>query len=380
MQSTDVPTQQRFCRSWLLVLAGLGGIMLLSGFYWLKLDVLVPGEGLIEAKNLQTIYAPRGARLETVSVRPSDRVRSGDLLATLVDPDLNLRLQQLDAELLTAREEVRRAEHALREFELTEGGMSYMGAKRSLDLHAEEDRVLGKVVDIHKSLSEMGLVGELELLELELRRISARRGLLEDQIWLQLAERGQVELLREQKVGAVENAVARRISLEGLRAALREERARLEIRASENARVTDVLRRDKGEWLEAGDVILRLAVPEDGYRVRLRVRDRNVDLIREGMPVRLESRVYTSSLEGYTYGAVELVITDPVSREPDGFEVWVELTEWPVEPVTGSRLDAKILLEKQGVLQWLFRQSVRDGESRRSGDADIQAEWNGHGS
>lgn len=344
----------------------MGVLMLLSGFYWLKLDILIRGEGLIEAKNLQPLYAPRGARLEVISVRPGDEVRAGDLVAELSDPDLRLRLQELETDLQLAREAVQRAADELREFDLTEGGTAYMRAERSLALHTEEDRVLGQIVDIHKSLSEMGLVGELELLELELRRISARRGLLEDRMWLQLAERGQVELSRERKTREVENAEARLALLEKQRASLKSELARLEIRAPVDARVTDVLHWQPGEWLQTGDTILRLAVPDDGYRVRLRVQDRNVDLLRPGMPVRMESRVYTSSLEGYTFGTVERLVADPLSREADGFEVWVELTEWPVEPVMGSRLDAEILLEKQGVMEWMFRQSVRDAGRHRS--------------
>jgi multidrug resistance efflux pump len=337
-------------------------------------------EGVIEAKNRLPVYAPREARLETVSVEPGDEVRAGDPLAELVDPDLSLQLQQLEADLLFAREDVQRAEHALREFDLTDGGLDYMGAERSLTLHTEEDRVLGKIVDIHKSLSEMGLVGELELLELELRRISARRGLLEDRMWLQLAEQGQVDLLRERKAQDLENAQVRLDLLETKRETLKSELARLDIRAPMDAQVTDVIHREGGGWLEAGDPILRLAVPEDGYRVRVRVQDRNVDLIRKGMPVRMESRVYTSSLEGYTYGTVERVVTDPLSRDPDGFEVWVELTEWPVEPVLGSRLDVEILLEKQGVLQWMFRQSSRKEGSRRSKNVEKQAAGEQNGS
>lgn len=353
--------------------------MLVSGFYWLKLDIIVQGEGVIEAKNLKPVYAPREARLETVSVHPGDEVKSGDLLVVLEDPDLSLKLQQLEAELLLARERERHADYALREFDLTEGGMVYMGAERSLSLHAEEDRVLGQIVDIHTSLSEMGLVGELELLELELRRISARRGLLEDRMWLQLSERGQVEMLREKRVQEVENARAGLDLLEQQRALLKSEMARLEIRAPMDARVTDVVHRQSGEWLEAGATILRLAAPEDGYRVRLRVQDRNVDLIRKGMPVRMESRVYTSSLEGYMYGTVERRIADPLSRDPAGFEVWIELTEWPVEPVMGSRLDAEILLEKQGVFAWMFRKSVRGTDPRPGEHKEKSATGDPHG-
>ncbi|MCH8528633.1 MAG: hypothetical protein LAT79_16005 [Kiritimatiellae bacterium] len=124
--------------------------------------------------------------------------------------------------------------------------------------------------------------------------------------------------------------------------------------------MTRVFVRDVGERVERGMLLAGVADVSAGYEARVFVGDRNVDLIRVGSPVRLETPVFSSMAEGYIRGTVSGMVMDADASPGSGFEVVVALEEWPVEPVIGSRVSAEIILQRQGVAGLLVRKPDRD--------------------
>jgi len=379
MRSSDsIPTS--FSGRHLLKASALIGIlMLVTGLYWMNLEVIIPGDGRVEAKTTCPLYAPRTARLESILVQPGDEVNEGELLVVFSDEALESRILEKEAEIAGLRHEKELISLEIGELNLVAGGLSYQLAKVSAPLLETEDDLLDRIHVIHRELSEIGLVGELELLELEARRLRTQRDkhreLAEIELWDQGWLENQLKQARARKARVAELGD----QLEKQVAHLRSEQERLTLYAPFPGVVSDVQSRFPGKWLAAGDPVLTLVRPGDGYQVRMWVEDRNIDLVKAGIPVRLEPRVYTASIEGYVYGEVSRVILDPDLRESRGFEVWVDLHEWPVEPVIGSVVFAEIRLEKQGVLAWLFRRPLRE-PSASSVRETVLAEEQAHGS
>jgi len=74
--------------------------------------------------------------------------------------------------------------------------------------------------------------------------------------------------------------------------------------------------------------------------------------------------VFAASSEGYMHGRVLSAITDADSPEAGGFEVLVALERWPVEPVVGSRVNAEILLRKQGFSSLVGQRPLRESQGK----------------
>ena len=71
-------------------------------------SLVVPGQ--VVSRQQAAIHAARAGRLVAVRVRPGDRVRAGQLLARLDEHELLAQLQQAQAELASAREDIAHAE------------------------------------------------------------------------------------------------------------------------------------------------------------------------------------------------------------------------------------------------------------------------------
>lgn len=362
---TDSKKQPLSMRSgWIVCVAVLGALMLTSGLFFMRFDMTVSGQGIVEAKTTHRLFSPREAWLERVEVEPGREVAPGEVLLRLRDEGLEREILLVREALLASRAESRRAALLLRELEVTQGGAEALRAPRALEYHARRAEVLDELREMYQALLEKGSASRMEILGLEGQRVNARLEALRDETLMGYYQSGALEMLREQHQLTLDLAEERSALLEERLEVLREERSRLRVTAPVAGRVTDVYTRDPGMALSRGDPLLALADPRDGYWLRLTVHDRNVDLIRPGQSVRLDSRVYPSAAEGYAHGEVLNVVTDTRASEAGGFEVWVAFTSWPVEPVIGSRVSADILLRRQGVLSLLVprasRQNPRD--------------------
>ncbi len=346
---------------WLRAIALLGALMLLTGLFWIRFDVVIEAAGVVEAKQSVRLLAPRDARVEAVHAKPGQTVQAGDPLLRLRDESLEREILDLRQSIAAARLEADLAESRERELALTGGGPEARAAAESLALVREKEKLLAEIAGIYESLVDAGAVSRMERLSLAARRLDTRGEGLRDEILVKLAAEGLPELLRERERLLAAAATLRAARLEERLADLEGEKAGLSVRAPMSGRVTDVFARDAGLRLAAGQPLLSIAEPAGGYVARMFVADRNVDLLRPGLPVRMASLVFSPTSEGYMHGRVLSVVADADSPDAGGFEVLVLLERWPVEPVIGSRVKAEILLRRQGFASLVGHRPLREG-------------------
>lgn len=337
----------------------VGLLFLAAGLLFLRLEITSRGEGRVAARSDSILHAPRTASIEAVLVRPSDRVEQGAVLMVLRSSELEgewLRLQEAVAE---ARLEKVGSELKLRELALTGGMAEAMQAEAAQAVLDEIAAAYEDIEAVYASATRQGLTTRIQELE---KRVEGLRGQLqrmENTRLLTLKASGLPELLIERETARLEHARAR-VELLERQIALRErEREELLIRAAHDGWVTDIYARHPGQRVEAGEALLTLVRPEDGYEVKAFVEDRNVDLIQVGMPVRLESKVYQSNREGYMWGTVSRVVTDTRTASRSGFEVTIVIDTYPIEPVIGSRVEFEIIITDGNPLRAFFNHAPR---------------------
>ena len=363
MNRDDKSTNHSMKYGWLWAIAITGALMLLTGLFWMRFDLVIQSQGVVEAKSTYRVYAPREAWVREILTEPGREVEVGEVLLRLRDEALDREILATEESLLDVRLEISLAENRREELMLTGGGLEALTAAASLELHAERLKLLKELNGIYEALAERGSVSRVERLSVETQWLNARRDAMRDEVLVGLQEEGVPELLlrREQ---ALETAARERLRLlERRLEALSAERERLTVRAPMGGRVTNLHARETGMAVERGQVLLTVADPEEGYVARMYVRDRNVDLLLPGLPVRMDSHVFASSAEGYMHGEVLQVVTDVDSSETDGFEVLVSIDRWPVTPVLGSRVNAEVLLRRQGLGSLLLPRSLRDPQN-----------------
>lgn len=344
----------------LRILGWVGGVMLVAGLGFLKFDVVVHAEGAVEGQSMNRIYAPRGGRIVEIPAQSGGDVNAGDVLFVLEDEGLDLEIYETRQQLVEMETELFRTQNRLRELALVGSGFETHVARVLHPLREEEMELLEEVSNMYVTLREGGSGSRMEEIQFALRRLTLRQQHLREALRLELEEAGWLDLLKEKETREM-GAVQQRIELlEARIAQLEASRARLHVKAPHAGRVTRVRFRDAGAHVEAGEHLLSLYQPEDGYVARMFVADRNVDLIHPGLPVRLDSTVFSSSAEGYMTGTVLELIRDEQASDAGGFEVWVSLDHSPVPPVMGSRLKGEILLQQQGWLGLLRRSPLRE--------------------
>lgn len=74
--------------------------------------------GYVEPQGTHKLYAPRAARVSRVPVEVGDRVLAGQSLVILADPELDVRLVDMEAQLSQAASEVSGLKASYEEAEL----------------------------------------------------------------------------------------------------------------------------------------------------------------------------------------------------------------------------------------------------------------------
>lgn len=358
-----------FRTGWLRVLMVLGLVMLVSGLFWLRLDLVVEGEGVVEARDTARLYALREARVAEVRVEAGEAVEAGAVLLVLEDAALAEAVAETGLERVGRELEVRLSELAVRELELLGGTLELDVAAEALRLQREQLATLEEVRAIYRSLAETGSVSRLDELDLDAQVLNARRESLLNERRAAVRDAGMVGVWLDRERARRAGAEAALAVLEGRERVLAAEMEGLKVRAPFAGRVTQVFVRDAGARVEAGALLAAVVNPGGGYEAKIYVGDRNVDLVRVGSPVRLETPVYSATAEGYMRGRVTGVVTDADSAPEAGFEVRVALEEWPVEPVIGSRVTGEIFVQRQGIAGLLLRNPAREAGGKAGEEA-----------
>jgi putative peptide zinc metalloprotease protein len=101
--------------AWQPVLGLVAALMVLVWLLPISNQVTAPA--VLRAENEQTVFAPFPAQLNSLAVRPGQRVKAGDLLAVLEVPELEARWRQAEVSIESVRAELQRAPASIRQQE-----------------------------------------------------------------------------------------------------------------------------------------------------------------------------------------------------------------------------------------------------------------------
>lgn len=343
----------------LIAITLLGALCVVGGVAFLRLQITSSGEGRIAAQSEHILYAPRAARIADLLVEPGQVTRKGESLVVLVAPQLEVEISHVAGELDKVRFERQSALINLKEVEITGGMPEALIVEDTLLLHEEIARAYQEMEDIYGG----EVVTRLEKTRVTIESARARLAKAESRRLLALKKSGLPEVMVERQKMRLEIAETRLARLEKYLELLEAERAALVIASPVDGIVSDLYTRHLGMQLEAGEAILTLIQPADGYEVVATIKDRNIDLVEVGMPVRLESRVYASNEEGYMWGTVQQIVKDTRSARAAGFEVTIAIDEYPFAPVIGSAVDFEILITDANPLRALLNKPERSNET-----------------
>ena len=217
-------------------------------------------------------------------------------------------------------------------------------------LQIQDDKTYAqdKIYKVYKDLRDKKLASEIELTEREMDRLQ-----LEDQI---------LNTKQLQKWGAhglesieVENSEKYLSLLKKKKKVLEDEFDRLRvhqealmIRAPYDGIIVESYLKFSGEPVEKGEPLLRIYSIQQGFHVKAWLSERNIDLVKKGQFVRMESNVYKTEGNSYMEGEVEKVLWDPdtlneYDRE-QRYEVWISIMKSPFPPVNASRVNVEVVL------------------------------------
>lgn len=346
--------------SWSIILVCVTGLVcLLVGLLHLRLEITSKGSGWLAAQTEHILYAPHDARVEQLHVEPNDRVEAGTPLLTLTAPGLErewLRLQDALAEVEFTRVS---AMINLREIAITGGIPEAMQAEETLEVHRKIEEAYEAVRAIYRDAAQLGGVTRIQEMDKVIDSLRAQLARVEGQRLLALRNSELPQISEDRERSRLQHAEKRKALLEAQIALHQRERDALIVRAPADGLVTDVYSRHPGQLVAAGEALLTLVQPEDGYEVKAILGDRNVDLIEVGMLVRLESKVYQANREGYMMGSVRRIVKDTRSASAEGFEVTVAVDKYPIQPVIGSRIDLEVLITDGNPLRAFFNNPQR---------------------
>ncbi|MGF1530947.1 MAG: HlyD family secretion protein [Puniceicoccaceae bacterium] len=337
---------------WFLFFAGL--LLVSAGLLFLETEVTTRGTGTVHAVKEQVIFAPQDARLAFLKAYPGDRVKAGDFLIELEDRELEMTLL---AELERREIAIRRKRLAeLKSRELAMGGGSAGKFRYAEEVASLDEEALQIYTEIEALIAGTVAEGGVSRLQALLRKVDAlraKRETFDSRLAAELKNAGFEEL--EAEVAAVElaSATAEIELIEERIAKLRASLDELLVRAPFDGTLADVYIRRRGMKVEKGAPLGLIVNQDNGYRVKSRIGNRNIDLVRAGQEVRIVPKVYQPTTEGYTYGTVESVIKESyLRRDPEErYDVLISIDRYPVEPVLGSEVEVRIIMARAGLLE-----------------------------
>ena len=346
----------------------LGLLIFVAGFFLVRTEFKLTSEGEVRRAKEREVVAPSDGHIEAVRFSDGESVSAGEVVMRMAAPDARL-------ELLAGRQSMAELEAALLRNEIARKRAKVRPAPAEVLTAPERDRILGRIQSLQEEL-----VGRLETLEssggisataLQEHRIDKLRVELERLAaatranWM---EAGLPELDREALEAERKRLEAERPVLRERLALLEEKAGRAEVRAPIGGTLTRVRSLRSGAEVGRGELLFRVVDTETPFLVRAEVPEKNIDLVRPGVPVRMESGVFNALAEGYVRGRVVSVSPD---AEPGGpgadapvYDVDIEVVRSPLPLVLGSRMEVEILLGERSLLEMLFMRRKTQDEMR----------------
>ena len=349
---------------WLFAFLGL--VVFAAGFLLLRAEFTVTGEGEVFYEGERILYAAQDNRVRDMFVEEGEFIAEGTALLQFDNREekeavgeRRREVQQLEGRLILLRRAVERVGKTPEEapFVLAEERRQLLSEM----IEEREDRLAR-----FANLAAQRAISSLQIGQEELALLRDQMELLEWSYLSSLIEEGYLADSREDLALQVEQLESELLLLKESLGRAEERLEETVLRSPMDGQVIHLGPREPGERWEAGQQLVRIADMENLPLVRAWVGERNIDLVRPGTPVRMESRVFDSPLEGYLHGVVR-----KVGRAPDReyaeewgdryFEVIVEVTETPHPLITGTGVRVEIVLGSRNFWQII---SGQRGEER----------------
>ena len=341
----------------------VGSLLVGVGLVLLRVELTIRTTGQVYAKEEQRIFAPEDGIVRAIRIDLGQSIAAGDILMELDDTDLALRVVHLERELAQADANLADNAIARRELELRPAPSDLLTA-------TERKARLERIATIQKQIEQsytsghgQQIISELELRKQEIEKLRAEMELLKASIDSDWQQAGGPELARDRleiearRIEALKNSLGAELAL------VRARRGALVIRAAADGQVVALAARYPGMAVTRGAELVKLAPTNGPLLVTAMVTERNIDLLKVGIPARMESHVFDSMLEGHVKGRVQRVSPeaqspghpgDPAAL-PGRYEVDIAVHESPYPLVLGSRLDVRLSLGRRSLAEVLFR-------------------------
>ncbi len=341
------------------VLSIVGLALVGIGLALLRMDMTVRDVGVVRKSREWYVFAPANGVLAEVAVDEGDFVEKGDFLFSLKDDEVELELIEKRRELNQLRSILERNKLLIKEFEGRPAEAKLVSAQDQLKLLDEVLELQKQNLEALNPLLEQNAVSrqlyntrQSEYLRTEIQRSETAQ-------WAQWEAAGLIEIERE-KLLLENKRHLQEIALLEEEIAINERiRGELQVFAPIRGQVTDLAYKYPGMVVREGEMVQQISDPDSPYRVLTEVDERNVDLIEIGTPVRMESMVFDSVLEGFIYGVVTEV--DPQGNPSLGtgslsprFDIEVRVENTPYPLVLGSRLNVYFMLGKRPLWKMFF--------------------------
>lgn len=352
---------------WLFAFLGL--LVFLAGIFLLRSEFSVYGEGTVMAGEEWEIQSPSDAWVIKAEVAEGEEVREGQLLWQLDDEDLRQQLIELREE----REELKLRKQAA---QIALSGIGQAPDYLELDTAGENlammERMIAERKDLLERYAELAERQAISTLQIRQEELALMRDQMEKREWRYLHELVEGAFFdRERNRYEVEIAGLRQKKelLEQKEELLQRQIDARSIRSPANGFLTNVQVRKPRQAVQRGQVFAHLINPHSEKLVRAYVGERNIDLVGPGTPVRMDSRVFDSPLEGYVYGSVQRVgrefhRAESSARGERVYEVDIVVEESPFDLVYGSSLEVEIILGSRSLWQVMIghREETRNSQ------------------
>lgn len=270
-------------KGWLTLAAV--GLLLVAAIFWSlfgTIPVKVRGNGILKrGEAVLDVSSGASGRLDQIAVQPGDVVSEGDVIATVSQPDLSLRIENTQEELETLLQQTE--EQAI-------------GAGRVLAQLQSQRRDLRERIATQESLASRGLVTKNTLLSSKAQLASVEQSI------------AQHEVTRS----------ARKNRLDEVRRELEELESKLagssQIKSPYAGRVLEMMV-DPGNLVGAGTRLLTLEALEGPIDAVIYIPAADGKKVRQGMEVRVSPSTVRAEEYGFIIGEVHSVSTYPVTPE-----------------------------------------------------------------
>ena len=356
-------------------LAGvLGLLVFLAGLFLVRTEFSLTAEGEVRRLAERQVRAPMDGRIEAVRFEDGEAVAADEVVVRMESREARLELlagRQSRAELETA---LLRNRMALKRAEVRPAEAEVLTAPQRDAILARIGELQDGLIGRMESLEDSGGISATALQERRIDRLRLRLERLAAGARADWMEADLPELDRERLEAERERLEAKRPMLRERVALLEERVARSEVRAPIGGKLTRLRSLRSGAEVSRGTLLFQVVDPETPFVVETRVPEKNIDLVRAGVPVRMESGVFIAMAEGYVEGRVLSVSPDAeagaAGSEGPLYEVDIEVVKTPLPLVLGSRMDVEILLGERSLLELLFMRRETQEEMRSGAGED----------